>query len=94
MGNVETPHGSSHKNCSCEKICHTRCSETLSLLGPSSQTGAAHLGLGRNSLRSNKTLSWENKKYQNGFIFCLWALDLCRVTLFLDGNDFSHWPHG
>ena len=63
MGNVETPHGSWHKNCSCDKICHTMCSETLSLLGPSSQTGAAHLGLGMNSLRSNKILSWENKKY-------------------------------
>ena len=62
MGNVETPHGSLHKKCSCEKICHTMCSETLSLLGPSSQTGAAHLGLGMNSLRSKKTLSWENKK--------------------------------
>ena len=61
MGNVGTPHGSWHKNCSCEKICHTMCSETLSLLGPSSQTGAAHLGLGMNSLINNKTLSLQDK---------------------------------
>ena len=50
MGNVEIPHGSLCNSYSCEKICHTECSDALSQMDLSSQTEGVHWALGKNSL--------------------------------------------